>query len=113
MSFDLLAAHYRWLEFVLAGDKLQSCRTAFLGEVRRRQSVLILGEGNGRFLLHCRRALASAHITCVDASAPMLRLAQQRLARRGLSLREIEFIHTDALQWKPPAHSFDLIVTHF
>jgi ubiquinone/menaquinone biosynthesis C-methylase UbiE len=113
MSFDVLAPHYRWLEFVLAGDKLQACRTAFLEEVPRRQRVLILGEGNGRFLLNCRQTLASAHITCVDASSRMLKLAQQRLAKRGLSLREIEFVHADVLEWKPRAGSFDLIVTHF
>ena len=29
-SFDLLAPHYRWMEFVLAGRKLQECRTVFL-----------------------------------------------------------------------------------
>jgi ubiquinone/menaquinone biosynthesis C-methylase UbiE len=113
MSFDLLAPHYRWMEFVLAGNKLQACRTTFLQEVADRKNVLILGEGNGRFLLNCRRALASAHITCVDASSRMLRSARKRLARHGLRSREIEFIHIDALRWKPCPNSFDLIVTHF
>ena len=113
MSFDLLAPHYRWMEFVLAGNKLQACRTTFLKEVADRKKVLILGEGNGRFLLNCRRVLASAHITCVDASSRMLRSAQERLARHGVCSREIEFIHIDALRWQPCANSFDLIVTHF
>jgi ubiquinone/menaquinone biosynthesis C-methylase UbiE len=113
MSFDLLAPHYRWMECVLAGNKLQACRTTFLEEVADRKNVLILGEGNGRFLLNCRRVLASAHVTCVDASSRMLRSAQKRLARHGLSSHEIEFIQTDALRWKPDPNSFDLIVTHF
>src|SRR5439155_22241467 len=33
MSFDTLAPHYRWMEFILAGKKLQRCRTAFLDEI--------------------------------------------------------------------------------
>lgn len=98
---------------MLAGNKLQACRTTFLQEVADRKNVLILGEGNGRFLLNCRRVLASAHITCVDASSRMLRLAQKRLARHGLCSREIEFMRIDALRWKPCPDSFDLIVTHF
>jgi SAM-dependent methyltransferase len=113
MSFDPLAAHYRWLECVLAGNKLQLCRTAFLGQVAHRRRVLTLGEGNGRFLLECRHRLKTAHITCVDASSRMLELARQRLLARGLSLRGIELIHADALEWKPPPHAFDLIVTNF
>src|SRR5579862_4048205 len=68
MSFDRLAPHYRWLEIVLAGEKLQHCRTAFLSQIRDAHDVLILGEGNGRFLLECRKTLSSAQITCVDSS---------------------------------------------
>lgn len=113
MGFDRLAPHYRWMEWVLAGDRLQACRTAFLREVPQRKSVLILGEGNGRFLVHCRRYLESAHITCLDASRGMLRQARKRLRARGLSLRGIDFIHRDALEWSPGPHTFDLIVTHF
>lgn len=113
MGFDPLASHYRWMEWVLAGDKLQACRTAYLEQVPQRQRVLILGEGNGRFLVPCRRHLHSAHITCLDASRRMLQQAQKRLRARGLSLRNIDFIHLDALQWSPGSHTFDLIVTHF
>lgn len=113
MSFDLLAPHYRWMELVMAGDKLQRCRTAFLPDTSDADSVLILGEGNGRFLFECRKVLSSARITCVDSSSRMLQLARSRLERRGLSAEGIQFIHADALSWKPPERSFDLIATHF
>jgi ubiquinone/menaquinone biosynthesis C-methylase UbiE len=113
MSFDSLAAHYRWMEFVLAGDKLQVCRTAFLGDVHDAKNVLILGEGNGRFLVECRRDLPGSSITCLDASAKMLGLAKHRLESCGLSLKQVEFIHADALQWTPRQGAFDVIVTHF
>jgi ubiquinone/menaquinone biosynthesis C-methylase UbiE len=113
MSFDTLAPHYRWMELVLAGSKLQRCRTAFLDRVGDAQGVLILGEGNGRFLAECRRRLPSARITCVDTSARMLALAQARIARVGLTAQRTDFIVADARAWVPSARAFDLIVTHF
>jgi ubiquinone/menaquinone biosynthesis C-methylase UbiE len=113
MSFDLLARHYRWMELLLAGNKLQRCRTAFLDRVGDAQNVLIVGEGNGRFLVECRRKLPTARITVVDASARMLDAARTRLERSGLDSSGVQFIHTDALDWKPNCASHDLIVTHF
>jgi ubiquinone/menaquinone biosynthesis C-methylase UbiE len=113
MSFDRLAPHYRWMELVLAGNKLQRCRTAFLDQAADPQRVLIMGEGNGRFLLECRRRLKRARITCVDSSRRMLDLAQVRLQRHRLSVARIDFVHADALEWRPPPGTFDTIVTHF
>jgi ubiquinone/menaquinone biosynthesis C-methylase UbiE len=113
MSFDRLAPHYRWMEFVLAGEKLQRCRTAFLPEVADARDILILGEGNGRFLIECRKVLPKARITCIDESGRMLQLARLRLNRSRLGTQEINFVNTDALSWAPAQRSFDLIVTHF
>ena len=113
MSFDVLAPHYRWMEFVLAGDKLQRGRTAFLDSVAEAKKVLIFGEGNGRFLLECRRRLPNAKIICVDASARMLGMARERLTGQGVSCEQIEFVCADALAWTPSEDGFDLIVTHF
>ena len=113
MSFDILAPHYRWMEFVSAGNKLQLCRTAFLGRITGANHVLILGEGNGRFLLECRRQLPNAKITVVDASARMLARARQRLEGQGINSERIDFVCADTLTWTPPEGPFDLIVTHF
>jgi ubiquinone/menaquinone biosynthesis C-methylase UbiE len=113
MSFDRLAPHYRWMECVLAGNKLQRCRTAFLSRVKEARNVLILGEGNGRFLVEARRVLASANITCVDASVRMLQLAQGRLSALSLSPAAVSFVHADALNWIPPKQSYDVVVSHF
>src|ERR1051325_7683510 len=85
MSFDALAAHYRWMGVVLAGNKRQPRRTTFLDRAGRAQNVLLLGEGNGRFLVECRRKSRDARITCLDASGWMLSLARARLRRGGLS----------------------------
>jgi len=110
MSFDVLAPHYRWMEVVLAGEKLQRCRTTFLDRIPIAGNVLILGEGNGRFLVECRRKMPKARIVCVDASARMLGLAQRRLGDNG---GPTEFVRADALAWALPKVNFDLIVTHF
>ena len=113
MSFDPLARHYRWMELLLAGNKLQRCRTAFLYHVGDAQNVLIAGEGNGRFLVECRRKLPGAQITVVDASARMLAAARDRLRRSGLDSDGVQFIHADALDWKHEHPAHDLVVTHF
>lgn len=113
MSFDILAPHYRWMEFILAGGKLQRCRTAFLDEIPDAQNILLLGEGHGRCLVECRRRFANAHITCVDASEPMLVQARRQLIRHDFGGDRVEFIQADALSWTPSGQSYDLIVTNF
>ncbi len=113
MSFDTLAPHYRWMEFVLAGEKLQRCRTAFLEQIPVAHDVLILGEGPGRFLVECRRRLPSASITCVDSSPRMLLAACGNLKSTCLDPGQTTFIEADLLTWNPPTASADLIVTHF
>ena len=69
MSFDLQAPHYRWLEWFLAGGKLQRCRMACLGTIPAPAKVLIYGEGNGRFLAALCRKFPEAEVTSVDAGA--------------------------------------------
>lgn len=113
MSFDFLAPHYRWLEWLTAGEKLQRCRTAFLDALPPPANVLIYGEGNGRFLIELCRRFPAARVTVVDASAGMIAQARQRLQRAGLPETAVTFIHADALAWTPPAAAFDLIVTCF
>ena len=113
MSFDCLARHYRWLEFLLAGNKLQRCRTAYLPQLRSCRRILLLGEGNGRFLVECRRAFPAARVTCLDASPHMLARARRRLERSRLPSDEMEWIAADALTWQPPRGEFDLVATHF
>ncbi len=113
MSFDRIAPHYRWMEWLLAGGKLQRCRTAFISEIPVPREVLMMGEGNGRCLLEMLRAFPSARFVCVDASARMLERARVCVESAGLGASAIEFVHADALDWKPPAACFDLLVSNF
>lgn len=113
MSFDLLAPHYRWMEWLLAGGKLQRCRTAFVQAIPGPRRVLMLGEGNGRCLVELLRAYPQAHFTCVDASRRMLDRARARARAQGLGDDRIEFVHADVSGWQAPLEKFDLLVTHF
>ncbi|MFA6546754.1 MAG: class I SAM-dependent methyltransferase [Limisphaerales bacterium] len=113
MSFDWLAPHYRWLEFVLAGDKLHRCRRAWLNEVEECRTVLLVGEGPGRFLETCVHALPAANFVCVDTSSAMLARARAAWQKAGGAAERVKFVHDSVSEWKPTAGYFDLIVTHF
>src|SRR5436305_2111780 len=112
MSFDRLARHYSWLEWLLAGRKLQRCRTAFLREALRAQSILLVGEGHGRFLLELCRAAPKGRIVYLDASAEMLRVAKQRLDRARVGSERVEFHCAPILEFELQGNA-DLIVTQF
>jgi SAM-dependent methyltransferase len=113
MSFDILAPHYRWMELLLAGEKLQRCRTEFLDVIPVCRNILLLGEGHGRGLVECRRRFPMARIACVDASARMLAQARAELARHALSASNVKFIQADILDGLPTAETYDLIITNF
>jgi ubiquinone/menaquinone biosynthesis C-methylase UbiE len=112
MSFDTLARHYTWLEYALAGQKLQTCRTVFLDEMRQASSILLAGEGHGRFLPELCRVNQHAQIACVDASAGMLAQARKRLKQPGLCDSRVTY-HVTPLSEFRTRDPFDFIVTHF
>ncbi|MCE9520753.1 MAG: class I SAM-dependent methyltransferase [Verrucomicrobia bacterium] len=113
MSFDRLAPIYHLIERIAAGDKMQRCRTAFLDQIPTPQNILTLGEGHGQFLHECLRRFPKSHITCVDASAGMIRQARSNLANHGLDDSRVHWIQADVLSWTTPQAVFDLIATHF
>lgn len=109
MSFDTLAPHYRWMERVLAGEKLQRCRIEFLPVIPEPKCALLVGEGNGRFLTAFLARFPQAEITCLDASEKMLSESKRSIA----CATEVQFIHADIFDWEVAETNFDLIVTNF
>src|SRR5687768_10747406 len=103
MSFDRLAPHYRWMEWLLAGRKLQRCRTAFIDTLPPVRQALLLGEGNGRFLRAFLLGQPGARVTCLDASARMLQAARRNVHASG----RVNFVCCDVAEWKPPRNAFD------
>jgi ubiquinone/menaquinone biosynthesis C-methylase UbiE len=109
VSFDRIAPHYRWLETLVFGNQLQEARLAFLRGIESPRRVLIVGEGNGRFLAEFVRAHPGAVVDCVEASARMIELGRGRLKNESL----VHFIQADIGELKLVPNSYDLIVTHF
>lgn len=112
MSFDRLAPHYRWMEAVLAGGMLQRCRTRWLPAVRDARRALLVGEGHGRMLEACARALPRCEFTVLDRSEGMLRQAQRRWRRLGRT-PPATFQAVDVRTWTAAGCDFDLVVTNF
>ena len=109
MNFDRLAPHYDWLEALTAGETLQRVRTAWLPELRDRKRILSVGEGHGRFAAACAATHPTAELTCVEASAGMLRRAQARV--RSLPGR-VRWHAGDFQSWSPEVPC-DALVTCF
>ncbi len=99
MSFDWLAPHYRWMEAVLAGTLLQRARTRWLGELRGRGNLLIVGEGPGRTLEVICRDHPQVSITVVEMSAAMVAVAKGRLAKNGISAERVTWVQADVRAW--------------
>lgn len=111
MNADPIAAFYRWIEYAAFGKALERRRFAFLSRAAHARRVLILGEGDGRFLVRFLAVNDAAQVDVVEASAAMLALARGRLP--APAARRVRFHHQDALNAPLPADSYDLIVTHF
>jgi ubiquinone/menaquinone biosynthesis C-methylase UbiE len=108
VNFDFVAASYRWLETIVFGDQLQQARVAFLGKIERPHRVLVVGEGNGRFLAEFVRRYPETSIDCIEGSARMI-----ALARRVVGRAQVRFIEADLGAVGLGNNSYDLIVTHF
>ncbi len=89
------------------GAELERRRCAFLHDVADARRILVLGEGDGRFLVKLVEQNQSASIDYIDLSGRMLELAR---ARAGDS---VTYHLADARTIRLPEATYDLIVTHF
>lgn len=110
VNFDPVAHLYRWLEYLSFGPWLTLCRGAQLPRLAGARHALLLGEGDGRFLLRLLTSNSGLHADVVDSSRSMLGLLKRRVRRFGGE--HVRLHHGDVLQWEPNGN-YDLIVTHF
>lgn len=108
MNCDPIARWYRWLEYAGFGRALERRRLAFLKDAADAKRGLVLGEGDGRFLVRLLEQNRWASIDYVDLSAGMLELAR---ARAGSD--RVTYHRADALTIPLPAVEYDLVCTHF
>jgi ubiquinone/menaquinone biosynthesis C-methylase UbiE len=111
MNADRIASSYRWLEYAAFGPALEKARFDFLSYATKARRVLILGEGDGRFLARLLKCNPHARVAVVEASARMIQLARQRVPPGERS--RVEFYHINAATQPLPEGPFDLVVTHF
>jgi ubiquinone/menaquinone biosynthesis C-methylase UbiE len=111
MNADRIAAGYRWLEYAAFGLLLEQARFDFLSYAAMARRVLILGEGDGRFLARFIESNRHATVAVVDSSARMIELARNRVPAGELS--RVEFHQMDCVAGDLPRGPFDLMVSHF
>jgi ubiquinone/menaquinone biosynthesis C-methylase UbiE len=111
MNADRIASLYRWLEYGAFGLALEHARFDFLAHAADARRVLILGEGDGRFLARLLRCNRQASITVIESSGQMIHLARQRVPAAEQS--RVEFCHMDAVTHALADGPFDLVVSHF
>ncbi|MEZ4605469.1 MAG: class I SAM-dependent methyltransferase [Deinococcales bacterium] len=102
-----------YLENLAFGRQLQSCRLAFIDDLKDCQNILILGEGDGRMMLELLKRYPQLRITSLDNSQAMLRCSQKRLNKHQLLSDRLEFIHADALRYHLPVERFDGLISLF
>jgi ubiquinone/menaquinone biosynthesis C-methylase UbiE len=111
MNADRIAGSYRWLEYAAFGSALERARFDFLSRATEADRVLILGEGDGRFLARLLQCNRHASVVVIESSARMIQLARQRVP--AMERPRVEFHHRDAVAQRLPDGPFDLAVTHF
>lgn len=110
-NFDPLARSYIWLERAAFGKGLQRVRNHHITDLSSSRSILILGDGDGRFVHALHHTNPRASIVSVDNSEKMVERARQRFV--NFSRNDITWFVKDALQMDYSTHTFDAVVTHF
>ncbi len=113
MNFNRIAPFYEFIERLTTGSRMQRARVAHLPSVADARRVLIAGEGNGKFLAACAKAMPEATFTVIDESPAMLEKAAARWRQAGGEVSRVRFVCDNLLIWTPDELGYDLIVTHF
>jgi SAM-dependent methyltransferase len=111
-NFDPLVKIYRALEVVAFGRDLERARFAFMNRLKDRRDILILGEGDGRFVARLLSGGVNGSIHCVDFSPAMLARAKARIAGQPGAER-VRFTCADALTAPFEPARYDAVVTLF
>lgn len=111
MKAGRIARVYRWLEYAAFGSALERARFDFLPHASEARRVLILGEGDGRFLARLLDFNRHANVVVLEMSERMIDVARGRLPAAERS--RVEFHPMDVAAQALPGGCFDLAVAHF
>lgn len=110
-DFDRLAVAYEWFERLAFGSDLEAARFCLLAHLQDCQRVLVLGEGDGRFLMQLLRRFPHVRADCIDASAAMIARASSRLTAEERA--RVTFLQMDARRADFGTDIYDAVVTLF
>jgi SAM-dependent methyltransferase len=110
-NFDGLARWYQWLELSTFGIELERARMAHVGQLADCREILLLGDGDGRFLKKLLKASPDCRVRSIDASAEMLKMAAARLSPSERA--RVTFECADALTVALPTFAYDGVATVF
>ena len=114
MNFDSIAPHFARLEWLTFGQTMMRCRTHYLDKIKDARKILLLGEGDGRFLLKVLELSSSSQVTCIDSSFYMLNKASERIkSQRPGAFDRVNFIHASALEHELGKNEYDAVVLNF
>lgn len=111
-NYDKLAPWYSFLEKISFGDELQKCRTLNLNHAKEAKNILILGDGNGRFLESLLNINPVGKIDCIDISIKMMAQAKNRIKSKP-GVKNVKFIHANIFDRKLEIGFYDLVVVNF
>jgi ubiquinone/menaquinone biosynthesis C-methylase UbiE len=109
MNAGRLARVYRWIEYAAFGRALERCRFAHLEALQVARQVLVLGEGDGRFVARLLQVNQGARVEVVESSGEMLRVAREHVGEA----ERVTWYRMDAVRGPLPEGPFDAVVTHF
>lgn len=113
-TFGRLTRLYQLLELIAFGNSLAQARRAFIQDLKTCRNILILGEGDGRFLLQLSKHNPTARIECIDLSAKMLNKTKERLKAHGKgNFDNLHFQQADIRDINLPEDTYDAVVTLF
>jgi ubiquinone/menaquinone biosynthesis C-methylase UbiE len=110
-NFDPLARIYHVLELSSFGVALEQARFAHVDQLAGCQEILLLGDGDGRFLKRLLKVSPTSRVRSIDASAAMLRLASERI--KPADRARVTFECADALTVDLPTFAYDGVATIF
>lgn len=110
-GYDRLAPYYAVLEHLAFGAQLMRARTALLDHLPPLEEVLILGEGDGRFLEALLERQSHSRVTVLEQSPRMIELARKKLTE--MQEAKVTFLAEDALAFTPEPCRYSGIVTAF
>lgn len=113
-DFSSLARNYPLLETIAFGPALGRARLAWIDRIRFADPILLIGDGDGRFLTALLRINQTARITSIDCSRGMIDRARRRVERtRPEALDRVDWHCRDIRNTPLPPAAFQAVVTHF